>query len=107
MNNDLYLIPANSKRSMLILGLFRKIDMIIFGTGFGVSLILVMAVPMTDMLVTILALLPGLVTGFLVLPVPNYHNVLSILISAYKFFTKDQGYIWKGWCFTNEEKNNK
>ena len=106
VNND-YLIPANSKKSLLILGVFRKVDLIIFGVGFSVSLLALMIVPLLNLPITVLVLAPGLVSGFLVLPIPNYHNVLTILVSAYKFFTKDQGYVWKGWCFLDEEKNNK
>ena len=33
-----YLIPANSKKSMLMLGVFNKIDLAIFCSGIGVSL---------------------------------------------------------------------
>ena len=36
-----YLIPANSKRSMLILGLFEVIDLWIFGIGALITFILI------------------------------------------------------------------
>jgi hypothetical protein len=32
-----YLIPANSKRSMLIFGLFTKFELIMEGTGIGIT----------------------------------------------------------------------
>ena len=39
MGNE-YLIPANSKKSMLILGFFNPTDLIIFGSGCLVTFIL-------------------------------------------------------------------
>jgi hypothetical protein len=104
MNNN-FLIPANSKRSLLILGVFRYMDIILFGTGAGISLILAIAFPLDNLLLTMIALAPGLITGFLVMPIPNYHNVLNIITIAYKFYTTDQRYIWKGWCFRDGENN--
>lgn len=104
MNNE-YLIPANSKKSMLIFGLFTTFDLILFGTGLGVSLLLLMIIPLTNFLLAILAIAPGFVTGFLVLPVPNYHNVLTFIKSIFTFFTERRRYPWKGWCFLDEEKN--
>ena len=38
------MIPANSKKSMLILGLFNVTDLIIFGTGIVVSFVLMLSV---------------------------------------------------------------
>ena len=42
MNNK-YLIPANTKRSMLIFGLFKPIDLIIFLVGVVATIFLVAA----------------------------------------------------------------
>ena len=39
MNNN-YLIPANTKRSMLYFGLFNKVDLIIFLVGVGLTVLL-------------------------------------------------------------------
>lgn len=107
--NGFYLIPANSKKSMLIFGLFQWIDLIILGVGLFISFILIMVVPLNNTVAAVLAILPGLTAGFLVFPVPNYHNMRTIIISAYNFFTSNQSYIWKGWCFTNgeDEEHNK
>ena len=33
-----YLIPANTKKSQLFFGLFNKYDLILFGTGIGISI---------------------------------------------------------------------
>ena len=37
-----YLIPANSKKSMLILGMFNKGDLIIFGAGLGATILMML-----------------------------------------------------------------
>ena len=93
-----YLIPANTKKGQLILGLFRPVDLILFGTGVLITLILLLIVPMESTLAVVLVLLPALSTGFLVIPVPNYHNMLTIIVEAWNFITTRQKYIWKGWC---------
>lgn len=94
-----YLIPANTKRGQLILGLFRKFDLILFGSGILVTMLLLAFLPLSSTLVTILALAPGLVTGFLVMPVPYYHNMLNVIVEMYEFLTNRQTYRWKGWCW--------
>lgn len=96
---DGFLIPANSKRSMLIFGLFNKFDLVLFGSGLGVSFILLLLLPLDNLLIALLAIAPGLVTGFLVIPVPNYHNILTVLKSIFEFYTNNQKYVWKGWCY--------
>ena len=107
--NGFYLIPANSKKSMLIFGLFQPIDLIILGVGLFISMILILVVPLENTWAAVVAVLPGLTAGFLVFPVPNYHNMRTLIVSAYQFFTSNQNYIWKGWCFSNgeDEEHNK
>lgn len=100
-----YLIPSNSKRSMLILGLFTYTDLIIFGLGLSTSLISLMVVTLTSVNSVILATLPGTIASFLVFPIPNYHNTLTFLISMYRYFTKREKFVWKGWCFIDEKGN--
>ena len=103
-----YLIPANSKKSMLIFGMFNRNDLILFGVGIAVSLLLLMALPVDQLLFAIIALAPGVITGILVIPIPNYHNIRTIIRLAYEFYTTRQQYVWKGWCLGNgEDKNNK
>ena len=107
--NDSYLIPANTKRGTLILGWFKPFDLILLGTGVLISLILLMAFPMGSTGQVVLVVLPGLICGFLVIPIPNYHNILTIIIECYNFFTGRRNYIWKGWCVKDvkDVKNNK
>ena len=103
-----YLIPANSKKSMLIFGLFNKLDLILFGSGIAISLLLLLILPVDELLFAIIALAPGVVTGVLVIPIPNYHNIRTIIGLAYEFYTTRQQFIWKGWCFEDgEDKGSK
>ena len=102
MNNN-YLIPANSKRSLLIFSIFTTFDLIMFGIGIATTLILLLVLPVDRLLYAVIALAPGLITGFLVLPIPNYHNMLTIIREAFNFFTQRRNFIWKGWCFNHEE----
>ena len=97
MNN--YLIPANSKKSMLIAGLFNVTDLYILGSGVAATLFLLVFLPVEKLIPAIIAISPGLVCGFLVLPIPNYHNVRTFIRSFYRFyFVSERKYIWKGWC---------
>ena len=105
MNNN-YLIPANSKKSQLYFGLFNKFDLILFGSGGGTSLLLMTIIPVGNYILSIIICLPAVITGFLVFPVPNYHNVLSLLRSIWQFYTTRQKFIWKGWCVKDEFKED-
>lgn len=93
-----YLIPANTKKGQLILGIFKPFDLLLFGTGIGITLLFLLIIPMTSTAVTIIILLPALITGFLVVPVPNYHNMLTVISELIEFFTNQRSYKWKGWC---------
>lgn len=103
MNNE-FLIPANSKKSQLIFGLFTKFDAILFGGGVGLTLLLMMILPAGNTIAAIIICIPAFVTGFLVFPVPNYHNVMTLLKSIWNFYTTRQKFIWKGWCVRDEYK---
>ena len=96
---DQYLIPANTKRGKLILGWFRPFDLILFGTGIFITMIFLAFIPMDNVMVTIIVLAPAVITGFLVVPVPYYHNILNIVVEIYQFYTGRRQYIWKGWCY--------
>lgn len=106
MNNE-YLIPANSKKSLLIFGLFNGVDLAIFLTGIGISFLLMMSLPVSVFWVAIVAVTPGLICSFLILPIPNYHNVRTVIKNAWIFYTTRQKYVWKGWCFEHEKTDKK
>ena len=104
--NNTYLIPANSKKSMLMLGYFTTIYLIVFLMGVVFTLLLVFMLNTSTFLLLILAILPALISAFLVLPVPHYHNMLQLITNVYDFYTKNRRYYWKGWCATNENEIN-
>ena len=101
-----YLIPANAKRGTLIFNIFRPFDLILFSIGVGVSLLALALVPSTSLVAVILAILPAGICGLLILPIPNYHNVLCALDSMYRFYTGQRHYRWKGWCFYEQFKDS-
>lgn len=102
-----YLIPANSKKSLMIFGMFTVSDLLLFSIGLGTSLILFMVLPIEQLLFAIIALTPGVICAGLVMPIPNYHNVRTIIKLAWEFYTTRQKYIWRGWCFRDGAEGNK
>lgn len=105
MNN--FLIPANTKKSMLIFGLFNKFDLVLFGCGIGLTLLLLILLPLEEVTFAIIALLPALMAGFLVMPVPNYYNMRTLIASAINFYTNQRKFKWKGWCVPHGEEKKK
>ena len=107
MQNN-YLIPANTKKSMLILGFFTGRDLFIFSVGLLWSFAMLFFVNLTTITVIALVMLPALIGTFLVMPVPHYHNVLQLITNIVTFFTNRRQYYWRGWCvneeFTNRDK---
>ncbi len=93
-----YLIPAGSKKQLLILGVFKPFELGLFGAGIGVTVILLILFSPSGFLLAILDLLPAVICSFLVLPIPHYHNTLTAIKELYTFFTNRQRFIWKGWC---------
>lgn len=97
-----FLIPANSKKSMLIFGVFDMFDLILFGSGLGISILLLLLISPNSLLGAIVDIAPALITGFLVMPIPNYHNTRVLLMEVYNFYTRREKFIWKGWCVKDE-----
>lgn len=104
-----YLIPANSKKSMLIFGLFNTTDLIIFGCGIAATLVMLLALSPNNLTFAIIDMLPVSITGLLVFPIPNYHNMRTVIKNIFIFYTvySNTEYIWKGWCFEHGEQKNK
>ena len=50
----------------------------------------------------VIKLLPLAIALFLVVPIPNYHNVLIFIREAMLYIMSDKEYIWKGWCATSD-----
>ena len=103
----MFLIPANSKKSMLIFGLFTTFDAILFGSGIGVTLLLLLILSPSNLVFAIIDLLPVGITGLIVFPIHNYHNMLTVIQSVWEFYTSRQKFYWKGWCFEHGEDGKK
>lgn len=103
MENN-YLIPANSKKSQLILGFFTPLDLTLFGSGCFLTILLLVLIQDATMGELIIIILPAVITGFLVMPVLYYHNVLQLLINIINFFTSNRRYTWRGWCVYDERE---
>ncbi len=101
MKDNNYLIPANSKKSQLILGFFTPVDLIIFLIGIGITIMLLMIIKSNNIGVMLGLASPALFASFLVAPVPHYHNVMTLLGNIYKFYTGRKKYYWRGWCHSN------
>lgn len=99
-----YIIPANSKKSALILGFFTPVDLIIFAVGCLITFFALALVKTAVFGEMILIVSPALISAFLVAPVPNYHNVLQLLTNIIMFFINRRKYYWKGWCVTDGEE---
>lgn len=98
--NGRYLIPANSKKSEMILGMFTTVDLILFLSGVGLTVIMLLAIHTNSLAGMLLILLPAMIASFLVFPVPNYHNILQLIINIYSFyFIRQRTYKWRGWCY--------
>lgn len=106
--NGNYLIPANSKKSMLLFGVFNKTDLIIFVAGIGITLLLwLLILDVSNLIQAILSIFPAGIACLLVMPVPNYHNARTILKEVWDFYMSRQKYVWKGWCFLDGQKGEK
>ena len=101
MENNGYLIPANSKKSMLILGFFNVTDLIIFGTGLFMTFILLFVISADNLKNAIFIIAPAIISSFLVLPVPNHHNIRTLIYNIYIYFTNRKRYFWRGWCISH------
>ena len=99
-----YLIPANSKAGQLIFGFMNKFDLFLVSGGVCVSVLFLVLFKPETFSVALFCMLPLLVTGFLIVPVPNYHNILTLIIEMIHFFYNRRNYKWKGWCYKDEFK---
>ena len=107
MENNNYLIPANSKKSQLILGFFTGFDLTLLIIGLGISFMFLMLIKSNDVGVMLLLASPALFAIFLVLPVPHYHNVMTLIGNIYRFYSGRKKYYWRGWCVSHGNNRNK
>lgn len=108
MNERLQLVPANTKKSMLIFGMLRPLpDLLILSVGTITTVMILALIGNASFMILILACMPMLVSVALILPIPNYHNTLVVIQSIIRFYRERRNYIWKGWCVVDEYKNDK
>jgi len=96
---DRSLVPANTKRSTLILGMFRPMpDLVILVAGTIITVMMLVMFSNAGMTMLIVSVLPMLLAVALVMPIPNYHNTLCAIQSIISFYNGRKKYIWRGWC---------
>lgn len=100
----MYLIPANSKDGKLIFGVFTRFDLILVTLGLIVSILLVIIMQPESLQNVLLCCAPGGICVLLVIPVPNYHNIYTVLKELIEFFYNRRNYKWEGWCDRDEYK---
>ena len=105
MGNYDYLIPANSKKSMLILGMFNMNDLFILGTGLTITVILLFVMKTNSLQNAVMILIPFLTSVTWVLPLPNEHNVRTFIKNVYDYVMNQKEYRWKGWCIKDGEES--
>ena len=108
MNNNNFLIPANSKKSMLYLGLFNMTDLIIVGSGALATVILMLTISLqnSSLKTALIVIAPLVICSFLVVPLPNQHNVRTFIKNIYTYYTRRRTYYWKGWCMNYGEESS-
>jgi len=108
VNDNRFLIPANSKKSMLYLNLFNKTDAFIFGGGFlGTITLLLLNFGTSSLKGILFVLSPLLICAFLVIPLPNVHNIRTFMKIVFVYFTNPREYHWKGWCVDYGKETDK
>ncbi len=107
MNGYGYLVPANTKKSLLIFNMLRPFDAILLAVGIAISVGLLIAFGNGPTWLMMIGCIPMLVALILVMPIPNYHNTLVAIQSIMRYYNERRNYIWKGWCVYNEFKDSK
>lgn len=105
--NNQFLIPANTKKGQLIMGVFYPIDLIIFGVGLAITFIALIVVSNlgAGTWVSIIAVIPAGIASVLVFPFPNYHNVRVAIGEIINFYSNNRNYVWRGWCIKYESRD--
>ena len=107
-NGNIYIIPANSKKSQLILSYFTPLDLIVFAVGVTISIVSLLVVKEAPFWVMIVLSLPAIISGFLILPLPShYHNIMTFIGNMNKYMTGIKKYYWRGWCASYGDRTTK
>lgn len=105
--NNQFLIPANTKKGQLIMGLFLPIDLGIFATGLSLTFIMLILSSAFGggTWFSVLSILPVGIATVLVFPFPNYHNVRVAIGEIINFYSNNRNYVWRGWCIKYESRD--
>ena len=76
-----YLIPANTKKSQLILGIFNMVDLIVFISGVGFSVLLLLLIKSDNLGVMLGLASPAIVSAFLMWRDEDQYSIASGTIS--------------------------
>ena len=101
---NIFIIPANSKSGKLIFSLFTTFDLILLTSGLVISILSILIISPNSFFGFLISLLPGILCMALVVPIPNYHNVYTVLKELIEFFYKRRNYKWEGWRVSDEFK---
>lgn len=105
MEGNQYLIAANSKRGQLIFNIFTPLDLWIALGGASSTILMFLILKPSSLLLTSIVIMPLLVCSFLVVPIPNYHNIRCVFKNIWiYYFVEQQSFRWKGWCAKDEFK---
>lgn len=102
MGNNKYLIPANSKKSMLIFGFFTLVDLIVLGVGVGLTFLLILLLDASTISMSLVIAFPAILSAFLIMPIPYYHNILTFITNMYLYLINRRKYYWRGWNYKDE-----
>ena len=97
-----YLIPANSKKSRLIVGFFTPRDLVVGLIGGLLTLVMLVAFNNPPFWLLLIAIMPLSISVILLFPVPNYHNVMQLLLNIFDYAIGRKKYYWKGWCVRDD-----
>lgn len=100
----MYIIPANTNNGKLIFNVFLPIDLITAISGVAVTLLALLIVQPHNLFGAVMCLAPGLICCGLCVPVPNYHNIRTVIKEMFNFFYHRRNYKWEGWCYLDEFK---
>ncbi len=100
---NLFIIPANPKSGKLIFNIFRPFDLILSSAGLLTSVLIILIAAPSTLLGVVICLAPAIICGFLVIPIPNYHNVLVVIQETIRFFSNRRNYKWEGWSVKKDE----
>ena len=101
---NLYIVPSNPNNGKLIFNLFTKFDLILITSGVSITIIALLLFQPSSISALLLSITPLLVTAALVVPIPNYHNVYTVIKEVIEFFYNRRNYKWEGWCSKDEFK---